>query len=119
MVLLVMLFGRGGGGRSHAMGVPERVPAAAPVITMPVTPPPAPALAQPAAAAAPEIVPAAAPVPALEAAAPAQKSEPAGASSEVEATPRRSSRSRVRAERDRITRGLSIDPFADAQRGSK
>jgi eukaryotic-like serine/threonine-protein kinase len=118
MALLVMLFARGGGGRSHAMGTPEPAPVTKPVITMPISPPQdkQPAVPSEAPAVTPEEVK---PGPVVEPL-PAPAAKPGAA--EAEATgggTRRSSRSKVRAERDRITRGLSIDPFADAQRGRK
>ncbi len=104
----VLLFGRGGGGRSHAMTLVEREHVAA----------------LPSAAAAergPPAVPIAmepiVPVPSAPVTAPA--SMPTSKRAEtpvVEARASRSTRPRPHPERDRIARGLSIDPFAEAAR---
>jgi len=143
MTLLVMLFGRGGGGHSHAMTMtPERAPPVTPgagttiVPAAPVANRPAstatqgaePGSGPPGAVGAPQAA-GAPPAASLNAATPeaiagADAKPPAGAAqqtsgSETENAGKRSSRSRGRSDRDRIVRGLSIDPFADANRGRK
>jgi len=107
-----LLLARGGCGNSHAE---VRTPAPPAVIVPSIDPIPQPAGA-----------PAARPTPPEQPAA-----EPAAANLTVEAAPeagrhrsKRSHRHRARAEaatpqEDRVVRGLSIDPFAEAQRGAK
>jgi serine/threonine protein kinase len=96
-----LLLVRGGGGQSNASELTQSLPAAVSVrqmpnpIVVPTTPVSAPAPVEPA-------------------------PEPARAAAEDEPTApaptrRRTSRKRVRAERDRVLRGLSIDPFAEAK----
>jgi serine/threonine-protein kinase len=98
-----LLLARGGGGRSLAHERNEAVSAAI------ATPAPAPVAAVPAAQpAAPE---AAAP------AAPEATGEESRSRSKRSHHHHRSSRKQ--AEEDRVARGLSIDPFAEAQRGGK
>jgi serine/threonine protein kinase len=86
-VLLTLLLARGGGGSSHAMPI-----ASAPAIVLPRAPTIVPAAQAPE----PEL-PAASPTPATEAAAPPAKR-----------------RAPLRRQHNRIARGLSIDPFAEA-----
>src|SRR4051794_11270304 len=99
-----LLLARGGGGRSQAQTRIESVPAA----TAPARVPPAP------------IVETTAPAPAEPAAA-APSAEAAG--EESASTSKRSRHhhrsSRKGVQEDRVARGLSIDPFAEAQRGGK
>jgi serine/threonine protein kinase len=103
-VLLALLFGRGGGGRSHATTLPieaAKVAAVRPVVEPVVAAPP---------------VPAAEPAPAAEPTAPeaAGAEKPAEGSSGGGARHHHSLHSRAQGDRDRIARGLSIDPFAEA-----
>jgi serine/threonine-protein kinase len=105
-----LLLARGGGGRSMAQERTETTVSAA--IAAPA---PAPVAAVPTA----QPVPAAPAAP--EAAAPAAAAEAAG--EESRSTSKRSHHhhrsSRKQGEEDRVSRGLSIDPFAEAQRGGK
>ena len=107
-----LLLARGGGGSSHA----EVRSAAPPTVMAPLIDPIPPASRPPAARPAPPEQPAAEPAPVR-----------ATAEAESEAGRHRSKRShRHRAkteaaptEEDRVVRGLSVDPFAEAQRGAK
>jgi serine/threonine-protein kinase len=124
----VLLFGRDGGGRSHATtldrpAVAMKVSASAPAAAPQAEARPSPA-APPAATAAggsdePAPAPTAADAPSPRAA--REANEPDGARAPSSETPaRRAIRSRSRAEHDRIARGLSIDPFANAgKRGGR
>ena len=90
MALLVMLFGRGGGGRSHAMGAHEQGPSPTPVITMPI----APAQPRPAARTTPE-PPIVEPFESKRPSPPAEAAESARPN-DGDTTSRRPSRTRVR-----------------------
>jgi serine/threonine protein kinase len=106
--LIALLVGRGGGGRSNATPLrtvaAHEVAPASPAPTVEPVAPPAAAPAEPAAPAAPE-------PPAAE---PAAAATPPVAEQPAAAPGHRPGHSRVHTDRDRITRGLSIDPFADA-----
>jgi hypothetical protein len=103
----VLLFGRGGGGRSNAQPIEHR-PAA------PVLPAVSAASKMPAV-----VVPS--PLAPADVATPASDGPEAGvAASTSPPRPTRVSRARPRVDRDRIARGLSIDPFAEAaKRGGR
>ena len=107
----ILLFGRGGGGRSHAVTLdPSTVAAvAAPKSALATAADPTAVVGPVAPVAAPTVAAAPAPSPEAE----ARGLAPAAL---VEPPARRPGRSRSRAERDRIARGLSIDPFAEAAR---
>jgi len=115
VVLMALLVGRGGGGQSqaHERTVPAPVTAPAPVAVPAPVEPAAPAPEAPAPAAA-----------APEAAAPAEDAR--GDDGDGDGRHRRHHRHRDRASRkqaaqetDRVVRGLSVDPFEEAARGSK
>jgi serine/threonine protein kinase len=121
VVLVALAVGRGGGGRSQAHERPPAPPVTAPAPKIaplaPVTP--GPALA-PAAEQAPAPEQEAAP------AAPATAAEEADRGDDSDGKHKRRHRHRDRAARkqaaqeaDRVVRGLSVDPFAEAARGSK
>jgi hypothetical protein len=111
-ILVGLLVGRGGGARSQAREGQPPVPAAHAVVPPPAVEPPPPAPAA-------ETAPVAAPSEPA-AAAPA---EPAEAESENRRHSSRSHRHhsshKQAGQEDRVVRGLSIDPFAEAARGSK
>jgi hypothetical protein len=103
-----LLLARGGGARSHAHERTQPVQTA-------VAAPAAPAAAAPAPpGAAPAAPQAAAPSPPTPAPAEAAREE---GSSTGKHSHRHHHSSRKKAEEDRVTRGLSVDPFAEAQRG--
>jgi hypothetical protein len=93
--LLALLLARGGGGQSRAMPIAAMTPPVAsrvaPVIIPAVAAPPTP-------------VEVAAPIP----------TEPAAAEEAPAPSARGKRRGHPRREHDRIARGLSIDPFAEA-----
>jgi hypothetical protein len=109
-VLAVLMFGRGFGGPSHATTL-------APAAVIAVAPP-KPEAQPPPAATAP-----AAPAAAGSAEAPAAPPAEAAAARDADARDSEGTshrhRSHSRSERDRIARGLSIDPFADEHRRSR
>jgi serine/threonine protein kinase len=112
-VLGVLLFGRGFGGSSHATTLPAAVVAA-------VAPKPEPQPSRAGPASVPAVTgeaPVAGPSAAVPVALPAAPRESDARDGEVTSR-KHSNRSRSRAERDRIARGLSIDPFAEAHRRS-
>jgi serine/threonine protein kinase len=94
--LLLLLFARGGGGRSQGATIGATIPAravAAPVLAAPVAPPPQPAAPDPTPVPTPAAVEAPDPADAP-AAKPARRSHWSG--------------------KGRVARGLSVDPFAEA-----
>ena len=115
--LVGLLLARGGGGSSHAE---VRLPAP-PAVTVPAIDPIPPAAgAPPAARATPPEQPAAGPAPAS----PTVDEASEGGRHRSKRSHRHRDRDRARAEaapapEDRVVRGLSVDPFAEAQRGAK
>jgi len=112
-----LLLARGGGGRSHAE---VRTPAP-PAVTAPAIDPMPPAAGAPAARATPPEPPAAKP----EAASPTvEEASEEGGRHRSKRSHRHRDRDRAKPEavpapEDRVVRGLSVDPFAEAQRGAK
>jgi serine/threonine protein kinase len=131
VALAALLLARGGGGRSHAMGYAEHVHVEPPAALAPVggasaavllkAAPEASGTTTPKAEGAPAEAPSneaprAEAVPAE--AAPAEDAPAEGASGD-EPPARRSTRTRHRSDKNRIARGLSINPFAETPRSRK
>ena len=111
-----LLLARGGGGSSHAE---VRTPAP-PAVTVPSIDPIPPAAGTPAARATPPAPPVAEPA----AASPTADDAPEADRHRSKRSHRHRDRDRGKAEapttpEDRVVRGLSVDPFAEAQRGAK
>ena len=113
-----LLLARGGGGSSHA----EVRIAPPPAVTVPAIDPIPPAAGTPAARATPPAPPVVEPAPAS----PTVEEAPEAGRHRSKRSHRHRDRDRDRAKaeaappsEDRVVRGLSIDPFAEAQRGAK